>query len=77
MDDNIVKFPGNPVDLDVEEALELLEEEDSDSITIVYNDEGRFSFVASNPDIKECVFQLELARNILINTYLNNGQTEL
>lgn len=75
MDDNIVKFPGTN-DNEYDEVQEMIEDEDSETIVIVYNSEGKFSFVASNPDIREMIFQLELSKNLLINNYLNNGQTE-
>ncbi len=75
-DDNIVKFPNKSVDPEVEEAQELLNQDDSDSILIVYNKEGKFSFVVSNPDPKEVLFGLEIAKYALLSNYVNGTDME-
>lgn len=77
MDDNIVEFPLKNIDPEVNEAQILLEEDSSDSIVIVYNnEEGKFSLVSSNPDPKEMLFNLEIAKFAVMSQYFSNSQME-
>ena len=77
MHDNIVEFPFKNLDPEVKEAEELLLEDDSDSIVIVYNnEEGKFSLVSSNPDPKEMLFNLEIAKFAVMSQYFSNSQME-
>ena len=77
MDDNVVGFPFKNVDPDIQMVQETLEEDDSDSIVIVYNnEEGKFSLVSSNPDPKEMLFNLEIAKFAVMSQYFSNSQME-
>lgn len=77
MDDNIVKFPGTDNQNDVyQEIQDFIEEEDSETIVITYDKEGKFSFATSNPDPKEVLFNLELAKQLILNGYLFGNKLE-
>lgn len=66
--DNIVEFPTKVETPDITPKEEM--------INIIYNDDGMFSFSSSNPNAKDLLFQLELAKHIVINAYLSSAQGE-